>query len=115
MGDHYGALYQGQPDDAAPDELYVVPPNYAIILKDVEIFPFDGESSDTITVWLVPSGDSPADENVWIPTQELTGRDRIEWTGSKCLGSGYTLVAQTLAGGILNMMATGLAADETEA
>lgn len=112
MGDHYGMLYQGQPDDAAPDELYTVPADYSVIVKDLEAFAYDGAGVDSITVWLVPDGETVGDEFVWIPTAVIDNGDRIEWSGSKCLQAGYVIVAQTGVGGILNLMISGLAADE---
>lgn len=115
MGDHYGMLYQGQPDDAAPDTLYTVPADYSVIVKDLEAFPFDGVSVDTLTIWLVPDGETVGDEFVWFPTEEISETGRLEWSGSKCLQTGYALVAQSGAGAILNVMISGMAVDETAA
>jgi len=76
------------------ETLYTVPASTIAIVKDIHICN-NTVSGCYISFWLVPSGNSPTDENVMFYQWSVPAHDFVHWTGFQVLDTaGDTIRAQ---------------------
>lgn len=119
MAEYLQRLYQGRPTDPSGELLFEVPVLMGCIVKHVEIINVEPSYglSDSITMWVVPPSDSPADDLIWIPETEVGPSERLTWGGgdTMALESGCSVWAASLNGAsdaVLNVLITGMLVDE---
>jgi hypothetical protein len=81
--------------DSSIETLYTVPASTVAIVKDIHICN-NGATNRWVNIWLVPSGDSPTDENIIFFEWDVLKRDFAHWTGFQTLDTaGDTIQAQS--------------------
>jgi hypothetical protein len=68
----------------AGETLYTVPASTVAIIKDIHICNNTGTNRH-VSIWLVPNGDSPTDENIIFFEWDVPKRDFVHWTGFQTL------------------------------
>jgi hypothetical protein len=71
---------------------HTVPSGTRDILKDIDISN-NAQAPAEVTVYLVPSGDSPGAANILVPAVTIKGKRIFQWTGSQNLDTGDTIQA----------------------
>lgn len=111
--DTFGRLYQGQPSGTGPELLYIVPTNFAAILKDIEVINI-GSGDGEFTIWITPPSLGIDDEWIWRPATVLAEGDSVCWEGSRTIEEDVGIWAENLTG-TLNFILTGMEVDLTPA
>jgi hypothetical protein len=57
-------------------------------------------AAESVTIYLVPSGDSPSDANTLIPDVTVQSNQMFQWTGAQVLEEGDTIVGSASATGL---------------
>jgi len=74
------------------ETLYTVPANTITIVKDIHVC--NNSNADCyVSLWLVPNGDSPTDENVMFYQWNVPANDFVHWNGFQVLSAGDTIQA----------------------
>jgi len=68
------------------ETLYTVPASTTTVVKDVHVC--NNSASDCyLTLWLVPNGGSPTDENVMFYQWSVPANDFVHWVGFQTLST----------------------------
>jgi len=67
--------------------VYTVPDGVSGMVKDFDICNTTG-SDLTVSVYLIPSGESVADESLLVPNVTIPANSMLQWTGTQLMDSG---------------------------
>lgn len=60
----------------------------------------NSDNTATVSIWLVPSGDSPSNSNILMPGVQLMPHTIFQWTGTQVLAAGATIRGQSSVAGV---------------
>lgn len=84
---------------ASPTTLYTAPALTRALVTTIDIANTTA-ASVRITVYLVPSGGSPAAANTLLSNVDVPGNGSLQWTGSQVIGPGASIRATGAATGL---------------
>lgn len=96
------------PENLGQDDLAITPsftvlrttPAYsADYVKSIDIAN-NGTATAVVSVHLVPSGGTPDNSNILIPSISIKKKSIFQWTGSRAIFEGWTIQAQSSIAGV---------------
>ena len=89
------------------ETIYTVPADTKTIVKDIHICN-NSDSDCYVTLWLVPNGGSPTDENVMFYQWNVPANDFVHWNGWQVLDTaGDTIQALAETSDQITIMVSG--------
>jgi len=79
--------------------IYTVKSDLRVIVKTIDISN-DQNAGELVTVYLVPLGEVPSNENILIPGVYIDGKTILQWEGAQVLNAGDTIQAITDLGDV---------------
>lgn len=83
----------------SPVSVYTVPANTRTMVKNFDLCNTNAALT-TFSIYLVPSGGSPATSNALFYSQNLTGYQSLQWSGVEILNQGDQIYVQASATGM---------------